>query len=50
MMLIFSHIVEDIIEVFMDDFYEEGDSFDRFLDNFAEVLKRSKDINLLLTW
>ena len=40
MMSIFPHMVEDTIEVFMDDFSVIGDSFDRCLSHFANVLKR----------
>ena len=39
MMLIFSNIVEDTIEVIMDDFSVVGDFFDCFLDYLAEVIK-----------
>ena len=49
-MSIFSDMVEDIIEVFMDDFSVDGDSFDRCLNNLSEVLKRSEDCNLVLNW
>ncbi|KAH0634861.1 hypothetical protein KY284_037647 [Solanum tuberosum] len=50
MMSIFSDMVEDTIEVFMDDFSVVGDSFDRCLDYLAEVLKRCEDCNLVLNW
>ncbi|TMW95515.1 hypothetical protein EJD97_008725 [Solanum chilense] len=39
-MSIFSNMVEDTIEVFMDNFSIVGDSFGRCLSNFAKVLKR----------
>ena len=48
MVSIFSHFVENIIEVFMDDFSVYGDSFDRSLENFAFVLKRCMETNLVL--
>ena len=48
MMPIFSHMVEDTIEVFMDYFSVVGDSFDRCLSSLAKVLKRCKDCNLVL--
>ena len=48
MMSIFSDMVEDTIEVFMDDFSVVGDSFDRCLNHLAEVLKRCEDCNLVL--
>ncbi|KAH9697834.1 hypothetical protein KPL71_023778 [Citrus sinensis] len=50
MMSIFSDYVENIIEVFMDDFIVYGDSFDRCLDNLTLVLKRCIDTNLMLNW
>jgi len=40
MMSIFSDMVEDTIEVFMDDFSMAGDLFERCLINLSEVLKR----------
>ena len=49
-MSIFSYIVEDTIEVFMDDFSVVGDSFERCLTNLSEVLKRYEDCNLVLNW
>ena len=50
MMSIFSDMVEDTIEVFMDDFSVVGDSFERCLTNLSEVLKRCEDCNLVLNW
>ena len=50
MMSIFSDIMEDTIEVFMDNFSVVGDSFDRCLSNLAEVLKRCEDYNLVHNW
>ena len=47
-MSIFSDMVEDTIEVFMDDFSVVGDSFKRCLTNLSEVLKRCEDCNLVL--
>ena len=35
MMSIFSDMVEDTIEVFMDDFFVVGDSFERFLSHLS---------------
>ena len=49
-MSIFSDMVEDTIEVFMDDFSVVGDSFERFLTNLSKVLKRCEDCNLVLNW
>ena len=45
MMSIFSHIVEDTIEVFM-----VRDSFDWCLSNLADVLKRLENCNLVLNF
>ncbi|KAH9752794.1 hypothetical protein KPL71_014847 [Citrus sinensis] len=50
MMSIFSDYVENIIEVFMDEFTVYGDSFDKCLDNLTLVLKRCIDTNLVLNW
>ena len=41
-MSIFSYMVEDTIEVFMDDFSVVGDSFERFLNHLSEIFKRLK--------
>ena len=49
-MLIFSDMVEDTIEVFMDDFFVVGDSPERCLNNLSEVLMRCEDCNLVLNW
>ena len=49
-MTIFSDMVEDTIEVFMDDFSVVGKSFDRCLNHLDEVLKRCEDWNLVLSW
>ncbi|XP_019224370.1 PREDICTED: uncharacterized protein LOC109206057 [Nicotiana attenuata] len=43
MMAIFTDMVEDIIEVFMDDFLVVGDSFDDCLKNLKRVLKRFEE-------
>ena len=49
-MSIFSDMVEDTIEVFMDDFSVVCDSFERCLTNLSEVLMRCEDCNLVLNW
>ena len=49
-MSIFSGMVEDTIEVFMDDFSVVGDSFERCLNNLSELLNRCEDCNLVLHW
>jgi len=50
MMLIFSDMVEDTIEVFMDNFSIVCDSFNRCLSSLSEVLKRCEDCNPVLNW
>ena len=50
MISIFSDMVEDTSEVFMDNFSVVGDSFERCLSHFSEVLKRCEDFNLVLNW
>ncbi|GJV76998.1 DNA-directed DNA polymerase [Tanacetum coccineum] len=47
---IFSEYVEDIIEVFMDDFTVHGDSFDSCLINLEKILKRCIESNLVLNY
>lgn len=48
MIYIFSNIVGNTIEVFINDYCVVGDSFDQFLNNFVEVLKRCEYYNLVL--
>lgn len=50
MIAIFFNIVEKCIEVFMDDFSAFGASFDGCLSILEMVLKRCKEINLVLNW
>ena len=50
MMSIFSDYIENIIEVFMDDFSVYGNSFDNCLENLTLVLKRCIETNLVLNW
>ncbi|XP_058213682.1 uncharacterized protein LOC131325434 [Rhododendron vialii] len=50
MMAIFSDMVEDFLEVFMDDFSVFGTSFDCCLQNLSKVLQRCKETNLVLSW
>jgi len=50
MMAIFSDLIENIMEVFMDDFSFYGKSFDECLENLDKVLKRCQDTNLVLNW
>ena len=49
-MSIFSNMVKDILEVFMDDFAVVGDKFDDCLLNLSRALQRCEEANLLLNW
>nr|GFB35855.1 putative reverse transcriptase domain-containing protein [Tanacetum cinerariifolium] len=48
MMAIFHELIEDIIEVFMDDFSVFGNSFDHCLLNLRKMIKRYEETNLVL--
>ena len=48
MMAIFSDLVEEIMDVFMDDFSVYGNSFERCLENLEQVLTRCEETNLVL--
>ncbi|XP_070049104.1 uncharacterized protein [Nicotiana tomentosiformis] len=50
MFAIFTDMVEDIMEVFMDDFSVMGDSFEDCLHNLRRVLKRCIETNLVPNW
>ncbi|KAL4310389.1 hypothetical protein GQ457_01G023450 [Hibiscus cannabinus] len=50
MLAIFSDMVEDYLEVFMDDFSVSRDTFDTCLGNLAKVLKRCEESDLVLNW
>ena len=50
MMAIFSDFIEDIMEVFMDDFSIYGTTYDHCLKNLSKVLQRCEDMNLVLNW
>jgi hypothetical protein len=50
MMAIFSDMVEQIIEIFMDDFSVFGTSFDDCLAKLVLVLERCEKTNLILNW
>ena len=43
-------MVEKSLEIFMDDFFMLGNSFDECLHNLALVLKRYVETNLVLNW
>jgi len=49
-MSIFSDLVENIMEVFMDDFSMHGSSFYNCLANLKKVLERCEKVNLVLNW
>ena len=50
MMSIFSDFVEEVMEIFMDDFSVYGSSFEDCLKNLETVLQRCQDNNLALNW
>ena len=50
MTAIFADFVEEIMEVFMDDFSVYGTSFNTCLHNLDKVLQRCEDTNLVLNW
>ena len=49
-MTIFADLVENIMELFMDDFLVFNSSFDHCLHNLSTVLERCKAENLVLNW
>jgi hypothetical protein len=50
MMAVFSEFVEEIVEVFMDDFSIYGKTFMDCLANLDKVLTRCAEIDLVLNW
>ena len=50
MMSIFVDYIDDIMEVFMDDFSVCGQSFEGCLKNLEMVLDRCVKVNLVLNW
>ena len=48
MFAIFSDFCENIVEVFMDDFFVYGNSFDDCLSNLDQVLQRCEGTNIVL--
>nr|GEW38125.1 reverse transcriptase domain-containing protein [Tanacetum cinerariifolium] len=50
MMAIFHDMIEKTIEVFMDDFFVFGNSFQSCLSHLERMLKRCEDTNLCLNW
>jgi len=49
-MSIFTDMIENFIEVFMDDFSVYGSSFEACLENLRKVLARCEEKNLVLNW
>ncbi|KAG7578919.1 Reverse transcriptase domain [Arabidopsis thaliana x Arabidopsis arenosa] len=47
---IFSDLIEEMVEVFMDDFSVYGSSFSSCLLNLCRVLARCEETNLVLNW
>jgi len=50
MMSIFPEMIEEIKEVFMDDFSVYGKTFDHCLENLDKVLERCEEKHLVLNW
>ena len=50
MMSMFLDLVEEIMEIFMDDFSVYGSGFENCLENLSVVLQRCKDKKLALNW
>jgi len=50
MMSIFPDMIEEIMEVFMDDFSVYGKTFDHYLENLDRVLQRCQEKDLDLIW
>ena len=49
-MSIFSDMIEEILEVFIDDFSVYGKTFDHCLENLDMVLQRCQEKDLVLNW
>ena len=50
MMSIFSDLVEEVMEIFMDDFTVYGSSFEQCMHNLGIVLQRCQNKNLAMNW
>ncbi|GKE42347.1 hypothetical protein Tco_1469631, partial [Tanacetum coccineum] len=50
MLEIFYDLIEESIEIFMDNFFVFGNSFDNCLHNPDKMLKCCKDASLVLNW
>jgi hypothetical protein len=47
---IFSNLIEKVMEVIMDDFSIYGKTFEDYLANLNNVLKRCQEVDLVLNW
>jgi len=47
---IFLDLIEEMVEVFMDDFSVYASSFSSYLLNLCRVLKRCEETNMVLNW
>jgi transcription elongation factor GreA-like protein len=50
MMAIFSDLIKNIMEVFIDHFLVYGKNFKDYLENLDKVLKRCQETHLILSW
>ncbi|GKG17475.1 reverse transcriptase domain-containing protein, partial [Tanacetum coccineum] len=50
MLAMFHDMIEEFVEVFMDDFFVFGKSFDTCLNNLDKMLQYCKDAHLVLNW
>ena len=50
MMSMFSDLVKEVMEIFMDDFSVYGSSFEKCLKFLETVLQSCQDKNLALNW
>jgi hypothetical protein len=50
MMAVFSEFIEEIVEVFMDEFSVYGKTFMDCLTNLEKVLTRCAEVDLVLNW
>nr|GEU80546.1 reverse transcriptase domain-containing protein [Tanacetum cinerariifolium] len=50
MLAIFHDMIKESVEVFMDNFFVFGDTFDTCLNNLDKILQHCKDAHLVLNW
>jgi hypothetical protein len=50
MLAIFTEMVGEYMEVFMDDFSVFEETFDIYLDNLSKILMRCIEVNLVISW